>query len=98
MAKRISDEIASEEIKRAKSDTENNVDKTEEELVDAKAEKFLLLCNKTFSEYHEKKLNNENNANLDCDDGVVSSSLTKISKKSEKAFTQIKKKVKLQNS
>ena len=50
MAKRISDETASEEIKKAKSDTESNLDKTEEELVDAEAEKSLLLFDKTFSE------------------------------------------------
>ena len=94
MAKRISDEITSEEIKKAKSETENSLVKTEEELVDAEAEKFLLLFNKTFSEHQEKKLNNENNennANLDCVDGVVSVILTKIAKKSEKAFTQMKK-------
>ena len=55
MAKRISNEIASEKIKKAKSDAENNLDKTEEELIDAEAENFLLLFDKTFSEHHEKK-------------------------------------------
>ena len=54
MAKRISDEIASEEIKKVKSDAENNLDKTLEELVDAEAEKFLLLFDKTFCEHYEK--------------------------------------------
>ena len=54
MANRISDEIASKEIKKAKSDRENNLDKTEEELVNAEAEKLLLLFNKTFSEHNEK--------------------------------------------
>ena len=68
MAKRISDEIASEEIKKPKSNAENNLDKTEEELVDAEAEKFLPLFDRTFSEHHEKKLNNENDANLDCEE------------------------------
>ena len=91
MARRISDEIASEETKKAKSAAENNLDKTEGELVDAEAEKFLLLFDKTFSEHYEKKLNNENDANLDCEDGVVDDILTKIAKKSEKAFTQMKK-------
>ena len=91
MARRISDEIASEETKKAKSDAENNLDKTEGELVDAEAEKFLLLFDKTFSEHYEKKLNIENDANLDCEDGVVDDILTKIAKKSEKAFTQMKK-------
>ena len=38
MAKRISDEIASEAIKKAKSGAESNLDKTVEELVDAEAE------------------------------------------------------------
>ena len=82
--KRISDDIASEEIKQAKSDIENNLDKTEQELVDAEPEKVLLLFDKTFSEHHEKKLNNENNANLDCENGVVSNILTKIAKKIRK--------------
>ena len=92
MAKRISNEIASEKIKKAKSDAENNLDKTEEELIDAEAENFLLLFDKTFSEHHEKKLNNENDTNLDCEYGVVDDILTKIAKKkSEKAFTQMKK-------
>ena len=55
MAKRISDETASEEIKKTKLDAENNLDKSKEELVNAEAEKFLQLFDKTFSEYHEKK-------------------------------------------
>ena len=97
MAKRISDEIASEAIKKAKSGAESNLDKTVEELVDAEAEKFLLLFDKTFSEHYEKKLNNENDANLDCEDGVVDYILTKFAKKNknkkktEKAFAQMKK-------
>ena len=91
MAKRIPDEIASEEIKKAKLDAENNLDKTEKELVDAEAEKLLLLFDKAFSEHHEKELNNENDANLDCEDGVVDDALTKTAKKSEKSFTQMKK-------
>ena len=64
MAKSISDETASEEIKKTRSDTESNLDKTEEELVDPEAEKSLLLFDKTFSEHHEKKLNNEKNENM----------------------------------
>ena len=54
MTKRISDEIASEEIKKSKSDTKNNIDITNEELADAEAKKFLLLFDKTFSEHHKK--------------------------------------------
>ena len=56
MSKRISDEVTTEEIKKAKSDAENNLNKTEKELdaelIDAEAEKFLLLFDKTFSEHH----------------------------------------------
>ena len=47
----------------------------------AEAEKFLLLFDRTFSEHHEKKFNNENNANLDCEDELVSNILTKNAKK-----------------
>ena len=81
MSKRISDEVTTEEIKKSKSDAENNLVKTEveldAELIDAEAEKFLLLFDKTFSEHHQKKLND---ANLDCEDGIVDDILTKITK------------------
>ena len=90
MTKRISDEIASEKIKKAKSNAKNNFDKTGEELVDAEAEKFLLLFDKTFSEHYEKKLNNENDANLDCEDGVADDILTKIAKKQKNKTKQRK--------
>ena len=92
MAKRISDEIASEETKNTKADTENNLDKTVEELADAEAEKFLILLDKTFNDHHEKKLNNknnENNANLDCEDGSVSDILIKIEKKYQRTHLLI---------
>ena len=52
-------------------------------MVDAEAERFLLLFNKKFSEYHEKKLNNENNennANLDCEDGAESEKVKLLKK------------------
>ena len=78
MTKRITDEVTTEEIKKAKSDAENTLDKSEEELdpemIDGEAEKFLLLFDKTFSEHHQKKLNY---ANLD---GIVDDILTKITK------------------
>ena len=82
MTKRISDEVVTEETKKAKTDTENNLDKTEEELkaelVEVEAEKFLLLFEKISCEHHEKKLND---ANVDCEDGIVEDILTKIAKK-----------------
>ena len=82
MAKRINDEIVSEEIKKVKSETEiiDNSDK----FIDAEAEKYVLLFEKTFNEHHEKKLkeeNTENNTNLDCEDGLVTEILTKIAKR-----------------
>ena len=60
-------------------------------MVDAEAEKFLLLFDRIFSEYHEKKLNsknNENNANLDCEEGVISNILTKIAKKNQRTHSR----------
>ena len=82
MAKRINDEIVSEEIKKVKSETEiiDNSDK----FIDAQAEKYVLLFEKTFNEHHEKKLkeeNTENNTNLDYEDGLVNDVLTKITKR-----------------
>ena len=54
MAKRINDEIVSEEIKKVKSETEitDNSDK----FIDAEAEKYVLLFEKTFNEHHETNL------------------------------------------
>ena len=81
MTKRINDEIVSEEIKKAKSETEITGDSNK--FMDTDAEKFLLLFEKTFNEHHEKKLkeeNTENKTNLDCEDGVVTRILTKITK------------------
>ena len=52
MAKRANDEIASEETKKVKTDIEHTNDPNEQ-LVNAEAEKFLLLFVKAFSEHHE---------------------------------------------
>ena len=82
MAKRINEEIVSEEIKKVKSETEITDDS--DKFIDAEAEKVSLLFEKTFNEHHEQKLNEENtenNTNLDCEDGVVTEILTNIAKR-----------------
>ena len=84
MAKRINDEIVSEEIKKVKSETEITDDS--DKFLDAEAEKFLLLFEKAFNENHEKKLkeeNTENNTNLDCEDEVATDILTRITKRNQ---------------
>ena len=53
MAQKINDEIASEEIKKVKSETEIIDDS--DKLIDAEAENFFLLFEKTFYE-HQKKI------------------------------------------
>ena len=59
MDKRENDEIVSGEIKKVKTDKEY-INDPNEELVNAEAEKFLLLFEKTFFEHHEKILKEEN--------------------------------------
>ena len=79
MAKSINDEIVSKEIEKVKPDAENidNPDKIDK-FVDAETEKSILLFEKTFNEHNEKKVKRRNNTNLDCEDGVVTDTLTKI--------------------
>ena len=87
MAKRINDEIVSEEIKKVKSETEITDDS--DKFIDAEAEKFHLLFKKTFNENHEKKLkeeNTENNTNLDCENGLLTDIHTKIAKRIRKCI------------
>ena len=50
------------------SDAENN---SNDKFVNAEAEKFLLLFDKTFTEFHEKKLDSKNNADIDSEEGLV---------------------------
>ena len=79
MANRANNEIVSEEIKKVKTDIEN-VNDLQEELVNAEAEKFLLLFEKTFSKH--KNILKEENDNLDCEEcGITGNILTKIGKK-----------------
>lgn len=62
-----------EELKEVKSETQITDDSDK-----------ISYSKKTFKEYHEKKLeegNTENNTNFDCEYGVVSNILTKITKK-----------------
>ena len=47
-------------------------------IIEAEAERFLLLSEKTFNGHQEKKLKVEN---LDCEDSVVIAFLTKVAKK-----------------
>ena len=49
-----------------------------DEINEVEAERFLLLFEKTFNEYYEKNLKQEN---LDCEDSVVTDFLTKVAKK-----------------
>ena len=52
MAKRANDKIKAEKIKKVKRDIEH-INEPNEELVNAEAEKFLLLFKKIFIEHHE---------------------------------------------
>ena len=81
MAKKANDKIVSGEIKKVKTDIEH-INDPNEELVNAEAEKFLLLFEKTFFEHLEKTLKEENieKKSLDSEDGIVSDILTKIAK------------------
>ena len=54
-----------------------NIEDTDE-IIKEEAERFLLLFEKTFNEYHEKKLKEEN---LDCEHGIITDFLTKVAKK-----------------
>ena len=49
-----------------------------DKIIETEAERFLLLFEKTFNEYHKKNLKEEN---LDCEDGIVTDFLTKVAKK-----------------
>lgn len=63
----------SEELKEVKSETQITDDSDK-----------ISYSKKTFKEYHEKKLeeeNTENNTNFDCEYRVVTNILTKITKK-----------------
>ena len=55
MAKRANDKIKAEKIKKVKRDIEH-INEPNEELVNAEAEKFLLLFKKIFIEHHENIL------------------------------------------
>ena len=55
MAKRANDKIKAEKIKKVKRDIEH-INEPNEELVNAEAEKFLLLFKKIFIEHHENTL------------------------------------------
>ena len=54
-----------------------NIEDTDE-IIEADAEMFFLLFEKPFNKYHKKKLKEKN---LDCEYGVVTEFLTKITKK-----------------
>ena len=66
-----------------------------DKIIKAEVERFLLLCEKTFKEYQQKKLEEEN---LDSEDGILTDFLTKVEKKSESTFYQILKVVRQQSS
>ena len=55
MAKRANDKIKAEKIKKVKRDIEH-INEPNEELVNAEAEKFLLLFKKIFIEHYENIL------------------------------------------
>ena len=64
--------------KKKKKMTEKfNIEDTDE-IIEAEAERFLLLFEKTFNEYHEKNLKEES---LDCEDSVVTDFLTEVANK-----------------
>ena len=60
--------------------TEKLNNKDTNEIIEAEAERFLLLFDKAFHEYHEKILKEEN---IDCEDGVVTDFRTKVAKKNQ---------------
>lgn len=62
MAKSVNDEIVSAEMKKAKSDIKH-INDSNEKLVKVKAEKFILLFEKTFSKHHENTSKEENMEN-----------------------------------
>ena len=59
-----------------KNDWKFNIEDIDE-INEVEAERFLLLFEKTFNEYYEKNLKQEN---LDCEDSVVTDFLTKVAK------------------
>ena len=59
MAKIANEKVLPEEIKKAKTDIEH-INDPNEELVSGEAEEFLLLFEKSFSEYYENILKEEN--------------------------------------
>ena len=63
--------------KKKKKTEKFNIEDTDE-IIEAEAERFLLLFEKTFNEYHEKKLKEES---LDCEDSIVTDFLTKVANK-----------------
>ena len=72
-----------------------NIEDTDK-IIETEAERFLLLFEKTFNEYHKKNLKEEN---LDCEDGIVTDFLTKVAKKkSENTFCQMLKVVRQKSS
>ena len=98
MVKRANDEIVLEETKKVKTDIKHTNDPNEE-LVNAEAEKFLLLFVKTFSDHHENILKEENigkSDNLDSEDGIVSDILTRETIHSEEAIPKVNKARKFQ--
>ena len=46
-----------------------------DKIIKAEVERFLLLCEKTFKEYQQKNLEEEN---LDSEDGILTDFLTKV--------------------
>ena len=80
--------------KKKKKTEEFNIEDTDE-IIEAEAERFLLLFEKAFHEYHEKSLKEEN---IDCEDRVVTDFLTKVAKKSKNTFCQMVKVVRQQSS
>ena len=62
-----------------------NIEDTDE-ITKAEAERFLLLFEKAFHEYHEKSFKIEN---MECGDGIVTDFLTAVAKKSENKFCQM---------
>ena len=59
-----------------------------DEITKAEAERFLLLFEKAFHEYHEKSFKMQN---MDCEDSIVTDFLTTVAKKSENKFCQMVK-------
>ena len=66
-----------------------------DEIIKAEVERFLLLFEKTFKEYQQQNLEEEN---LDSEDGILTDFLTKVEKKSESTFYQTLKVVRQQSS